>query len=110
MRKEHNLTIGFTAIKIGIYARFFFAKIHGNNADYGIVVDDCAIGRNHMVIVKITRTKAVNVAHEYIIGRTVGYLSLNTLAHTACSPIGKRQTEHVFSLTPLFQSQTNAFS
>ena len=110
MRKEHNLTIGFTTIKIGIYARFFFAKIHGNNADYGIVVDDCTIGRNHMVIVKITRTKAMNVAHEYIIGRTVGHLSLNAFAHSARSPIGKRQTEHVFSLTPLFQSQTNAFS
>ena len=53
MRKEHNLAIGFTTIKIGIYTRFFFAKIHGNNADYGIVVDDCTIGRNHMVIVKI---------------------------------------------------------
>ena len=53
MRKEHNLTIGFTSIKIGIYARFFFAKIHGNNADYSIVIDDCTIGRNHMVIVKI---------------------------------------------------------
>ena len=109
MRKEHNLTIGFTAIKIGIYARFFFVKIHGNNADYSIVVDDCTIGRNHMVIVKITRTKAMNIANEYIIGRTVRHLSLNTLAHTTRSPIGKRQTEHVFSLTPLFQSQTNAF-
>ena len=61
-----------------------------------------------MVVVKIARTEAVDVANEYIFRRTVGHLTLNAFAHAAGGAVGKRQAEHVFGLATLLKGKANA--